>query len=245
MSSRLTWGAWTVLEVSGLNAGYGDIIAVRDFSFSIEAGTTLALLGANGAGKSTTIMSLMGLVERKSGRITMDGEDISTVNIEARISRGLAIVPEGRRIFPDLSVQENLMVGGHIVPEKIMSAGIDSVYSYFPRLGERSKQAAGSLSGGEQQMLAIGRALISRPRVLMIDELSLGLMPSIIDECYAVLKALKDDDIAILLVEQNTERALSVADHVCVLEAGNMTWSGTAESARSNETLTISMMGAD
>lgn len=234
-----------MLEVSGLIAGYGDIIAVRDFSFSVGKGTTLALLGANGAGKSTTIMSLMGLVERKSGRITMDGEDISTVNIEARISRGLAIVPEGRRIFPDLSVQENLMVGGHIVPEKIMSVGIDSVYSYFPRLGERSKQAAGSLSGGEQQMLAIGRALISRPRVLMIDELSLGLMPSIIDECYAVLKALKDDDIAILLVEQNTERALSVADHVCVLEAGNMTWSGTAESARLNETLATSMMGAD
>ena len=245
MSLRLTWGAEKVLEVNDLIAGYGDIIAVRDFSFSIEAGETLALLGANGAGKSTTIMSLMGLVERKSGRIMMDGEDISKLSIEARISRGIAIVPEGRRIFPDLSVHENLVVGGHIVSEEIMSEGIDSVFTYFPRLGQRSRQSAGSLSGGEQQMLAIGRALISRPRVLMIDELSLGLMPSIVDECYGVLENLKKDNIAILLVEQNTERALSVADYVCVLEAGNMTWSGTAESARKNETLASSMMGAD
>ncbi|MCP4768378.1 MAG: ABC transporter ATP-binding protein [Gammaproteobacteria bacterium] len=234
-----------MLKVSGLTAGYGDIIAVRDFSFSIDKGTTLALLGANGAGKSTTIMSLMGLVERKSGRIVMDGEDISTLNIEARISRGLAIVPEGRRVFADLSVHENLMTGGHIVSKEIMQMGIDTVYGYFPRLGERSRQAAGSLSGGEQQMLAIGRALISRPRILMIDELSLGLMPSIVDECYAVLETLKKDNIAILLVEQNTERALSVADQICVLEAGNLTWSGSAAAARENETLATSMMGAD
>ena len=234
-----------MLEVSGLTAGYGDIIAVRDLSFSIEAGTTLALLGANGAGKSSTLMSLMGLVERKSGHMLMDGEDISTLSTEARMSRGLAIVPEGRRVFPDLSVHENLMIGGHIVPEQIMLAGIDSVYGYFPRLGERSKQAAGSLSGGEQQMLALGRALISRPRVLLIDELSLGLMPKIVDECYAVLETLKKNNIAVLLVEQNTERALSVADRVCVLEAGNMTWSGTAQAARQSETLATSMMGAD
>ena len=245
MSSKLTWEAEKVLEVNDLIAGYGDIIAVRDFSFSIEAGETLALLGANGAGKSTTIMSLMGLVERKSGRIMMDNEDISKLSIEARISRGIAIVPEGRRIFPDLSVHENLVVGGHIVSEEVMAEGIDSVFTYFPRLGQRSRQSAGSLSGGEQQMLAIGRALISRPRVLMIDELSLGLMPSIVDECYGVLENLKKDNIAILLVEQNTERALSVADHVCVLEAGNMTWSGSAASARENETLATSMMGTD
>ncbi len=234
-----------MLEVSNLTAGYGDIIAVRDLSFSIEAGSIFALMGANGAGKSSTIMSLMGLVERKSGHIAIDGEDISTLNIEARISTGLAIVPEGRRVFPDLSVHENLMIGGHIVSEQIMLEGIDSVYSYFPRLGERSNQAAGSLSGGEQQMLAIGRALISQPRILLIDELSLGLMPRIIDECYAVLETLKENNIAILLVEQNTERALSVADQVGVLEAGNMTWSGTAEAARENETLASSMMGAD
>jgi branched-chain amino acid transport system ATP-binding protein len=137
------------------------------------------------------------------------------------------------------------MIGGHIVSEQIMLEGIDSVYSYFPRLGERSNQVAGSLSGGEQQMLAIGRALISRPRILLIDELSLGLMPRIVDECYAVLETLKENNIAILLVEQNTERALSVADQVGVLEAGNMTWSGTAEAARENETLASSMMGAD
>ena len=180
-----------MLQVSDLNAGYGDIVAVRDLSFAIEAGKVLTLLGANGAGKSTTLMSLMGLVEQKSGSIVVDGEDISHTAVEARISKGLAIVPEGRRIFPDLTIRENLMIGGHIVTEAVMSVEIERVYGYFPRLGERRKQAAGSLSGGEQQMLAMGRALISQPRLLIVDELSLGLMPKIVDECYNVIDKLK------------------------------------------------------
>ena len=232
-----------MLQVSDLNAGYGDIVAVRDLSFAIEAGKVLTLLGANGAGKSTTLMSLMGLVEQKSGSIVVDGEDISHTAVEARISKGLAIVPEGRRIFPDLTIRENLMIGGHIVTEAVMSVEIERVYGYFPRLGERRKQAAGSLSGGEQQMLAMGRALISQPRLLIVDELFVGLMPKIVDECYNVIDKLKRDGMAVLLVEQNSERALRVADDVCVLEAGNLVWSGTAQAARDNDTLTESLMG--
>ena len=232
-----------MLKVTDLSAGYGDIIAVRDFSFSVEPGQIHAFVGANGAGKSSTLMCLMGLVEQKSGSIQMDTKDISNEQIEGRITAGLAIVPEGRRIFPDLSVRENLMVGGHIVPTSVMIAGIEMVHEFFPRLSERQTQAAGSLSGGEQQMLALGRALISQPKILIVDELSLGLMPIIVDECYEVLKKLKSEGIGILLVEQNTERALSVADNVSALEAGNLFWSGTSAQARSNKSLTERLMG--
>ncbi len=232
-----------MLQVNDLSAGYGDIIAVREFSFSVEAGKIHALVGANGAGKSSTLMCLMGLVEQKSGSIVMDNQQISNERIEKRISAGLAIVPEGRRIFPDLNVRENLMVGGHIVSTSIMNSGIDMVYEFFPRLYERQAQAAGSLSGGEQQMLAMGRALISQPKILIVDELSLGLMPKVVDECYEVLKKLKSESIGILLVEQNTERALSVADDISALEAGNLFWSGTAEQARANISLKEQLMG--
>ncbi|MDC3309746.1 ATP-binding cassette domain-containing protein [bacterium] len=154
-----------------------------------------------------------------------------------------AIVPEGRRIFPDLNVRENLMVGGHIVSTSIMNSGIEMVYEFFPQLYERQTQAAGSLSGGEQQMLAMGRALISRPKILIVDELSLGLMPKVVDECYEVLNKLKSESIGILLVEQNTERAFSVADDISALEAGNLFWSGTAEQARANIFLKEQLMG--
>jgi branched-chain amino acid transport system ATP-binding protein len=234
-----------VLKVENLSAGYGDIIAVRELSFTVEQGQILAFIGANGAGKSSTLMCLMGLVEQKSGSILMDGVDISASTVEARISSGLAIVPEGRRVFPDLSVHENLVVGGHIVTTAVMAKGIDHVYAVFPRLAERRNQAAGSLSGGEQQMLAMGRALISRPRLLIVDELSLGLMPKVVDECYAVLETLKQNNIGILLVEQNTERALGVADEIRVLEAGNLAWSGSASEARNNTSLKQSLMGIE
>ena len=232
-----------MLQVNDLSAGYGDIIAVREFSFSVEAGKIHALVGANGAGKSSTLMCLMGLVEQKSGSIVMDNQQISNERIERRISAGLAIVPEGRRIFPDLNVRENLMVGGHIVSTSIMNSGIEMVYEFFPQLYERKTQAAGSLSVGEQQMLAMGRALISRPKILIVDELSLGLMPKVVDECYEVLTKLKSESIGILLVEQNTERAFSVADDVSALEAGNLFWSGTAEQARANILLREQLMG--
>jgi len=232
-----------MLEVNNLTAGYGDIIAVRDFSFSVDAGQTLSIMGANGAGKSSTLMALMGLTEQKSGSISIDGEDITRAPVERRISRGIAIVPEGRRIFSDLTVRENLIVGGHVVDKKTMAAGVERVYRYFSRLGERSGQLAGSLSGGEQQMLAMGRALISEPKLLIIDELSLGLMPTVIRECYGVIEQLLQDGVAVILVEQNAERALKIADNVCILEAGNLIWSGTAGSARNSTWLSDSLMG--
>lgn len=232
-----------MLQVTNLTAGYGDIIAIRDFSFSVEPGSILALLGANGAGKTSALMSLFGLIERKSGIVSFYDEDISNLPVEKRIAKGMTIVPEGRRIFPDLSVYENLMVGGHIVPTDMMLEGIDAVFSYFPRLKERHKQAAGSLSGGEQQMLAMGRALISKPRLLIVDELSLGLMPKVVDECYAVINQLREQGLAIVLVEQNTERALKVANEVFIIEAGNLVWQGSAEEANNNHNLRENLLG--
>lgn len=232
-----------MLEVNNLSAGYGDIIAVQDISFSVQPGEIFALMGANGAGKSSTLMSLMGLVERKAGEVILDGEILSKMPVEQRISNGLAIVPEGRRIFPDLNVRENLIVGGHTIPKATMLAGIEEVYEIFPRLWERQDQQAGSLSGGEQQMLAMGRALISQPKYLIVDELSLGLMPKVVDECYEALRILKGRDVGILLVEQNTERVFANADNVCVLEAGNTIWTGSSADAANDSSLRASLMG--
>ena len=232
-----------MLKVNNLKVGYGDIIAVHDLSFTIGKGKILALMGANGAGKSSTLMSLMGLSELKSGQITMEDVDISNASIESRISTGLSIVPEGRRIFSDLTIKENLIVGGHIISKSALESGLDMVYEYFPKLGVRKNQLAGSLSGGEQQMLAMGRGLISQPKLLIVDELSLGLMPKIVDECYIVIDRLRKDGMSILLVEQNTERAISVADDVCVLEAGNLVWSGKAVDALNNTNLKDTLMG--
>lgn len=229
-----------MLEVSNLTCGYGDIVAVRDFSFSVAPKQILALLGANGAGKSSTLMALTGIVCQSAGSIQLKGENITSLPAHQRISKGMALVPEGRRIFPDLSVRENLIVGGHIVAKTSMKQTIEQVFEYFPRLAERPHQIAGSLSGGEQQMLALGRALISRPKLLLVDELSLGLMPKVVDECYEVLHALKKEGMAIVLVEQNTECALAAADRVCILEAGNLVWHGMATEASEDNVLIAS-----
>ncbi|MBL4892428.1 MAG: ABC transporter ATP-binding protein [Rhizobiaceae bacterium] len=232
-----------MLEVTNLSAGYGDIIAIRDFTFSVKAGEILTFIGANGAGKSTTLMAVMGLVKQNSGSIVLNGDDITNLPVESRIRQGIAIVPEGRRIFPDLSVRENLVVGGHSVSKQILEQGIETVFGYFGRLGERADQLAGSLSGGEQQMLAMGRALISRPKLLLVDELSLGLMPKIVDECYVVLSELNKNGMAIILVEQNTERALDVANSVCVLEAGNPGFSGSVAEISKDDSLLNTLLG--
>lgn len=232
-----------MLEVTNLSAGYGDIIAIRDFTFSVKAGEILTFIGANGAGKSTTLMAIMGLVKQNSGSIVLNGDDITNLPVESRIRQGIAIVPEGRRIFPDLSVRENLVVGGHSVSKQILEQGIETVFGYFGRLGERADQLAGSLSGGEQQMLAMGRALISRPKLLLVDELSLGLMPKIVDECYVVLSELNKNGMAIILVEQNTERALDVANSVCVLEAGNPGFSGSVAEISKDDSLLNTLLG--
>lgn len=219
------------LEVEKLSCGYGDVTAVHDLSITIGAGEMLGLLGANGAGKSATIMALAGLIPVRRGTVRVDGHDITTIPAHARIAEGMALVPEGRRVFADLTVDENLTVGGTRLGNKALSQAREKVFESFPRLSERRRQLAGSLSGGEQQMLAIGRATMAMPAILLIDELSLGLMPIAIDECYRALSELRDEGLAILVVEQNTERVLRAADRVAVLESGRITWAGTSDQA--------------
>lgn len=233
-----------MLEVTNLSCGYGDIIVARELSFSVNEGEVLSVIGANGAGKSSTLNCLCGIVEKIHGSICINGFEIGELIPEQRIQHGIALVPEGRRVFPDLSVNENLTVGGHIVDRKLLETNREKVFSYFPRLGERPKQLAGSLSGGEQQMLAFGRALMSLPKLLLVDEMSLGLMPKVVDECYQVLQDLKDNGVAIILVEQNTERALAVADHVLVIEAGNLYWQGSSAELAQNPAVVEAMMGS-
>jgi branched-chain amino acid transport system ATP-binding protein len=232
-----------MLELQHLSCGYGAFEAVHGLSLNLRPGTITGLIGANGAGKSSTLMCVAGHVGRTAGTIRFDGEDIAALAPEQRVRRGIAISPEGRRLFKDLSVEDNLRVGGLIQPASRFRQDRDYVLGLFPRLGERLHSLAGNLSCGEQQMLAIGRALMTRPRLIMIDELSLGLMPKVIDLCYSALQQLRADGMTILLVEQNTDRVLSVADEVCVLESGRTVWQGKADDARNNPDLTAAYLG--
>ncbi len=232
-----------MLRLEGISCGYGAFRAVNALSFEVPRGEVFALIGANGAGKSSTIMAIAGHVRVFSGSIRLDEEDITAMPARVRVRRGIAIAPEGRRLFPDLSVGENLTIGGYILPRARSDQRRAKVLELFPRLGERLGQAAGSLSGGEQQMLAIGRALMVEPRLLMIDEVSLGLMPKMIDVCYEAIAALKADGMTILLVEQSTKRALEVADRVCVLESGRQVWAGSADEARRDPDMIEAYLG--
>jgi len=232
-----------MLELCGLSCGYGAFEAVHELSLTLRPGTITGLIGANGAGKSSTLMCIAGHVTRTAGTIRFEGDDIGHLSPADRVRRGIAIAPEGRRLFKDLSVEDNLRVGGLIHPARDFSGDRDKVLSLFPRLGERLHSQAGNLSGGEQQMLAIGRALMARPKLMMIDELSLGLMPKVIDLCYQALKKLRADGMTILLVEQNTNRVMAVADDVCVLESGRTVWQGTAADARNDPTVTAAYLG--
>jgi len=226
-----------------LSCGYGEMTAVQELTLNIPHGEITAMLGANGAGKSSTIMCIAGHVTVMSGKIIYDEKDITRATPMARVKAGIAVVPEGRRLFPSLTVKENLIVGGYSQPGENSREGIDRVLTLFPRLGDRLKQLAESLSGGEQQMLSIGRAMMSNPRLLLIDELSLGLMPKVIDLCYEAITELKRNGLTILIVEQSTQRALEVADRVCVLESGKEVWQGTAEKARDNAGLIDALLG--
>jgi branched-chain amino acid transport system ATP-binding protein len=232
-----------MLELSRLSCGYGAFEAMHELSLTLQPGTITGLIGANGAGKSSTLMCIAGHVTRIAGTIRFEGEDIGALPPADRVRRGIAIAPEGRRLFKDLSVEDNLRVGGLIHPARDFAGDRDKVLSLFPRLGERLHSQAGNLSGGEQQMLAIGRALMARPKLMMIDELSLGLMPKVIDLCYQALKKLRADGMTILLVEQNTDRVMAVADDVCVLESGRTVWQGTAADARNDPTVTAAYLG--
>ena len=232
-----------MLRLESLNCGYGEMTVVHGLTLDVPAGEITALLGANGAGKSSTILCIAGHVAVMGGRIIYKEKDISDATPMERVADGIAVVPEGRRLFPNLSVEENLIVGGYSQPRDFTREGIDRVLTLFPRLGERLGQLAGSLSGGEQQMLSIGRAMMSRPQLLLVDKLSLGLMPKIIDICYEAISELKSKGLTILLIEQSTQRALEVADHVCVLESGKTVWKDTAEKARDNADLIDALLG--
>jgi branched-chain amino acid transport system ATP-binding protein len=233
-----------LLELQNFSCGYGEMIAVRDLAFTVDAGQILALLGPNGAGKTSTIMAIMGHVQIKSGSLSVGGADITRLPALKRPELGLALVPEGRRLFSDLTVGENLTVGGYSHSRADEKRNLVKVFELFPRLAERRTQLAASLSGGEQQMLAIGRALMSGPKLLLVDELSLGLMPKMVDLCIGALQKLNTEEgLAIVLVEQNTARALEVAHQVCVLASGRSVFTGPAESARRDVDLLHSYTG--
>ncbi len=218
-----------MLEARNITSRYGPVTALHNADFTLAGGEVLALVGTNGAGKSTLVMSIAGHVIPEQGNILLEGEDITRIAIHDRASRGIGLVPEGRRVFPDLTVKENLITGGYVLPRASENKRLEEVYDIFPRLFERANQLAGSLSGGEQQMLAFGRAIILNPKVILIDEISLGLMPSVIDECYAVLDQLRARKIAIILVDQNSDAALNFADQAIWLESGHVKWQGNAK----------------
>ncbi len=232
-----------MLSVRNIQCGYGDLVAVHDLSFDAATGEVFALIGANGAGKTTTIMTLAGHLSPNHGSITVDGRDISTGPARERLQHGIALVPEGRRVFADLSVEDNLTVGGHTLARATLAINQDNVYQIFPRLAERRGQLAGSLSGGEQQMLAIARAMMASPKILLVDELSLGLMPRMVDECYQVVDTLRQQGLLIVLVEQSTQRALDVADQVVVLESGHLAWKGRGVEARQDSSIVSAYLG--
>ncbi len=232
-----------MLRLESVSCGYGPMQVVHGLDLNVAGGEIFALLGANGAGKSSTIMCIAGHVAVKKGRILYQEKDITKQAPMVRVRNGVAVVPEGRRLFPNLTVMENLVVGGYCRPKQKTPDGIDRIITVFPRLGERLDQIAGSLSGGEQQMLSIGRALMSEPKLLLVDELSLGLMPKMIDICYQAISDLKEAGLTFLLVEQSTQRALDVADRVLVLESGRTVWKGTAAEAKSDTGLIDAFLG--
>ena len=232
-----------MLRLESLSCGYGNMQAVHGLDLAVPTGRITALLGANGAGKSSTIMCIAGHVRVFEGRILYKESPIMSWSPVQRVKAGIGLVPEGRRLFSSLTVRENLVIGGYCRPKADSDSGVDQVVGMFPRLGERFNQRAGSLSGGEQQMLAIGRALMSQPELLLIDELSLGLMPKIIDICYAAIAALKAQGMTIVLVEQSTQRALEVADDVTVLESGAVVWRGSAREARASTAMIDACLG--
>ena len=232
-----------MLKVERLTCGYGDIVAVDSLSFTIGAGEIFGLVGANGAGKSATIMALAGLLPVRSGTVRLRGRDITAMPAHARVDQGIALVPEGRRVFADLTVDENLTVGGTRLDREALERNRGWVFDTFSRLGERRRQLAGSLSGGEQQMLAVGRAMMAEPSLLLVDELSLGLMPIAVDECYRALSDLQANGLAILLVEQSTERVLHTADRIAIPESGRLAWTGRGSEAIGDSAVVDTILG--
>lgn len=232
-----------MLEVSHLDVTYGRTRAVKSVSLTVAAGEVVAVLGANGAGKTSLLRALQGAVRPSGGKIRFDGKDMTNQSSAARVRSGMVLVPEGRQIFVSMSVHENLQMGAYLRSDADIARDIEAIYERFPNLAERRHMSAKTLSGGEQQMLAIGRALVSRPRLIMLDEPSLGLSPLFVERLFDLLAELNSDDIAILLVEQNTSMALDVASRGYVLELGSVLLEDTAEALSSNTALTEAYLG--
>ena len=231
-----------ILEVKDLNVSYGGIKAVKDISFAVPKGEVVTLIGANGAGKSSTLRSIVGLVKAESGSILLKGEELAGVPTEQIVTKGITLVPEGRRVFPDMTVAENLKIGAYMRKDSL-DEDMNWVYDLFPRLKERSWQLAGTLSGGEQQMLAIGRALMSRPEIIMMDEPSLGLAPIVVKGVFDIIREINKQGVTILLVEQNANMALKAANLGYVMETGRITMTGTGAELLENEEVKAAYLG--
>lgn len=233
-----------MLEIKDLEVYYGVIQAIKGISFEVNQGEVIALIGANGAGKTTTLQTITGMLSPKAGKIIFEGQDITKVPGHKIVSMGMAHVPEGRRVFAELSVLENLKLGAYTRKDKAEVADtLKRVYRSFPRLEERKNQSAGTLSGGEQQMLAMGRALMSKPRIILMDEPSMGLSPIFVEEIFHIIQEISESGTTVLLVEQNAKKALSIADRAYVLETGNIVLSGDANVLMNDESIKKAYLG--
>ena len=233
-----------MLEVKDLQVYYGVIQALKGLSFHVNQGEVIALIGANGAGKTTTLQTLTGILSPKSGSIVFEGKDLTRTPAHKIVEMGMAHVPEGRRVFADMSVYENLLLGAYTRKDKAeIAESLASVYKRFPRLEERKGQRAGTLSGGEQQMLAMGRALMSKPRIILMDEPSIGLSPIFVNEIFDIIREVSESGTTVLLVEQNAKKALSIADRAYVLETGSITMDGKAEDLLNDEAVQKAYLG--
>ena len=234
----------SLLKVTDLVVSYGGIEALKGISFEVDQGKIVTLIGANGAGKSTTVRTISGLVTPKSGRIYYEGRDITDFNTQKIVETGIAMVPEGRRVFANLTVLENLRIGAYLRKDKEeIEEDIQYVYDLFPRLKERSWQLAGTLSGGEQQMLAVGRAIMTRPKIIMMDEPSLGLAPLVVKDIFMIIQTLKGTGMTVLLIEQNANAALHACDYAYVMETGWITMYGTGEELLASEAIQEAYLG--
>lgn len=233
-----------MLQVKNLCVSYGAIKALKGISFDVEKGEIISLIGSNGAGKTTTLHSVSNIIRKQSGSVFFEGEDISDMSADKIVARNLIQVPEGRRVFANLTVRENLELGAYLRKDKAeIARDMEKVFSLFPRLKERVRQAAGTLSGGEQQMLAMGRAIMSKPRLLLLDEPSMGLAPILVDEIFEIIKRINADGTTILLVEQNAYKALSIADRAYVLETGEIKKFGLAADLIKDESVKAAYLG--
>jgi branched-chain amino acid transport system ATP-binding protein len=232
-----------MLEVSDLHVNYGPVRAVHGVSFSAEKGKITLVLGANGAGKTTSLRAVAGFHRPASGKVALEGKDITGTPAHKVVRHGMVLVPEGRKIFFPLSVEENLRVGGYAAPRGGLEQGMEEVYEKFPILGDRRHTQAGLLSGGEQQMLAFGRALMSKPKLMLMDEPSMGLAPTMVERVLGSVRTMADAGITIVMVEQNADAGLRIADSVVVVNRGEAVWTGSAQEARGNKAIVHAMLG--